>query len=163
MTGKGKLITVVGLPAAAILIAIVPQFEGMILRGYLDPIGIATKCAGDTTDVVVGQAYTREECQESLERQLVAHAEPVLRCTPGLEGRTYALAAAVSLAYNIGGPAYCKSTVARRLNEGDLAGACAAFSMWTRAGGRELPGLVKRRAVERALCERELEASDGSP
>jgi GH24 family phage-related lysozyme (muramidase) len=46
---------------------------------------------------------------------------------------------------------------ARKANAGDMPGACAELSRWTRAGGNELPGLVKRRAAERELCERGLQ------
>lgn len=155
---KKTLIGIVGAAAAALLFVMVPSYEGEVLTTYYDPVGIATVCYGDTAPdmAIPGVTYTREECLHSLERQLVAHAEPVLACTPGLEGHPNQLAAAVSLAYNIGPNAYCKSTVARRFNAGDWAGACAAFEMWTRAGGKTLPGLVRRRADERRLCERDL-------
>ena len=58
----------------------------------------------------------------------------------------------LSLSYNAGVSAFCRSTVARRANSGDLRGACEALMMWTRAGGRVVPGLVYRRKKERALC-----------
>lgn len=151
--GRKTLAAVVGAAAAAILFQTVPVHEGEGRVGYLDPVGIPTKCYGDTTNVVVGQRYTDAECRESLETQLIAHAEPVLKCTPVLQGKTYQLAAAVSFAYNIGTGAYCKSTAAKKFNAGDFAGACAEFSRWTLAKGKTLPGLVKRRAEERALCE----------
>jgi lysozyme len=160
---KKTLTSVVGAAAAALLYSIVPKFEGTNPVGYLDPIGIPTTCTGDTTNVAVGRRYSEAECRASLERQLIAHAEPVLRCTPGLSGRTYQLAAAVSFAYNVGVSAYCASTTARRFNAGDLRGACRALNQsdsgqpqWVTANGRVLPGLVKRRAEERALCERDL-------
>lgn len=161
--GKKTLVSVVGATAAAILFAIVPKFEGVVNRGYLDPIGIPTKCSGDTHDVTLGRRYSDAECRASLETQLIAHAEPVLKCTPGLKGRTYQLAAAVSFAYNIGTMAYCGSTTAKRFNAGDFKGACRAMNesdngraQWVTADGQVLPGLVKRRAEERALCERGL-------
>ncbi|MCG9076814.1 lysozyme [Laribacter hongkongensis] len=59
----------------------------------------------------------------------------------------------VSLAYNIGSGAFCSSTLVRKLNAGDYAGACAEIDRWTYAGGKRLPGLVKRREEERARCE----------
>ncbi|NYH13415.1 lysozyme [Paraburkholderia bryophila] len=175
---RKTLVGVVGAATAALLFSVVPRFEGVVLRGYLDPIGIPTKCMGDTHNVVLDKPYSDAECRESLETQLVAHAEPVLKCTPGLKGRTYQLAAAVSWAYNIGANAYCSSTTARRFNAGDYRGACKAMNesdsgkpQWVfancrfvvnpKTGQRErvcdtLPGLVTRRAQERALCERGL-------
>ncbi|MEX3951965.1 lysozyme [Paraburkholderia sp. EG287B] len=160
---KKTLVGVVGAATAALLLSTVPKLEGEVLRGYLDPVGIPTKCVGDTHDVVVGKVYSAAECRESLETQLIVHAEPVLKCTPGLKGRTYQLGAAVSFAYNVGTGAYCGSTTARRFNAGDYRGACKAMNesdsgkaQWVTSGGRVLPGLVKRRALERAICERGL-------
>jgi len=134
----------------------VPAHEGTIHKGYLDPAGIPTKCAGDTTNVVVGQVYTDEECRVSLDTQLLAHAAPVLKCSPQIKDRPYILAATIDLAYNIGPTAYCRSTVAARFKAGDFRGGCAAMSAWVYAGGKKLPGLIKRRADNRRLCERGL-------
>ncbi|KVD76971.1 glycosyl hydrolase [Burkholderia sp. ABCPW 14] len=160
---KKTLVCAVGAIAAGVLAVAVPKFEGVKLVGYLDPVGIPTKCMGDTRDVVVGQAYSEAECRASLEAHLITHAEAVLRCTPSLKARPYQLAAAVSFADNIGPTAYCSSTTAKRFSAGDLRGACRAMNeaddgrpQWVTARGRVLPGLVKRRAEERAICERGL-------
>jgi lysozyme len=122
------------------------------LRAYADVVGVWTICDGDTTNVRPGMVETRAGCTARLERQLVAHAEGVLRCVPALRGRDNQLVASVSLAYNIGVSAFCRSTVARRFNAGDWRGGCDAFLMWRFAGGREIRGLVLRRQRERALC-----------
>ncbi|MNN28568.1 Lysozyme RrrD [compost metagenome] len=143
----------VGAGVAAVLLTYVPSFEGMVLRGYKDPIGIVTACAGHTKTAVLGRPYTQAECLVLLEKDLVEHAEPVLACTPALKDKPGPLAGAVSLAFNIGAPKYCGSSAARRFNAGDIAGGCAAIEMWNKAGGKVLPGLVKRRATERAICE----------
>ena len=73
------------------------------------------------------------------------------------------MAAARSVVSQEGRTAYCGSTTAKRFNAGDWKGACRALNeadngrpQWVTAGGRVLPGLVKRRAEERALCERGL-------
>ncbi|AIO29296.1 lysozyme [Burkholderia cepacia] len=160
---KKTLASVVGAAAAALLFSMVPKFEGLELVARPDPIGIITACNGDTKDVHAGQRFTPAECHARLEQRLIEHAEPVLKCTPGLKGHTNQLAAAVSFAYNVGAGAYCGSTTAKRFNAGDWKGACRAMNeadngrpQWVTAGGRVLPGLVKRRAEERALCERGL-------
>jgi lysozyme len=62
-------------------------------------------------------------------------------------------AAYLSFAFNVGVNAFCGSTAVRKLNAGDRTGACAELSNWTRSGGKVLPGLVRRRAAERQLCE----------
>ncbi|MDR5800627.1 lysozyme [Caballeronia sp. LZ001] len=158
--GKAALAGIVGTVAATTLYCIVPRFEGVVHRGYLDPMGIATKCSGDTRNVVVGQAYSPGKCWESLNRQLMTHADDVLRCTPGLKDHPNQLAAAVSFAYNIGSRNYCASATAKRFNEHDWRGACRAMNesddgraQWVSSRGKVLPGLVKRRAEERSLCE----------
>jgi len=160
---KRTLQGTVGAGAAAMLLSIVPQFEGMVLRGYKDPIGIVTACAGHTKTAVLGRPYTREECLALLDRDLVDHAQGVLACAPVLSGHPNQTAAAVSFAYNIGVGAFCGSAAARRFNAGDWAGACRSMNQadngkpqWVWAGGKILPGLVKRRAAERALCETDL-------
>lgn len=60
-------------------------------------------------------------------------------------------AALVSFAYNLGCEALRGSTLMRRLNAGDIQGAADQFGQWIHAGGTTLPGLVRRRAAERAL------------
>ena len=58
-----------------------------------------------------------------------------------------------SLAYNIGPGSFCGSTLVKKLNQEDYAGACAEISRWVYAGGKKIQGLVNRRAKERAMCE----------
>lgn len=56
-----------------------------------------------------------------------------------------------SLVYNIGVGNFKSSTLLRKLNAGDLAGAADEFPKWNQAGGRVLAGLMARRGQERAL------------
>lgn len=58
----------------------------------------------------------------------------------------------VSLTFNIGEGAFCRSTLVRKLKAGDHAGACAEILRWDRFQGRPLAGLTKRRKDEHALC-----------
>jgi lysozyme len=61
----------------------------------------------------------------------------------------------VDAAYNIGVAAFCRSSMARRANAGDMAGACDALLLWNKVDGREVAGLTRRRQAERALCRGE--------
>lgn len=142
----------VGASCAALLLTCVPKFEGVILRGYRDPIGIVTACAGHTATAVLGRPYTPAECTKLLEADLISHADGVNACVrvPLTTGQR---AAFISFGFNVGVGNFCRSTMARKANAGDYRGACAELSKWTYAGGRQLPGLVKRRAAERAMCE----------
>lgn len=157
--GRKTLAAIVGATAAAILYVSIPEDEGTRHQAYRDIVGVWTICTGDTEDVRPGQVASKAECEARLERQLIAHAEPVMRCVPTLreDGRDHQRAAAVSLAYNIGTGAFCRSTAARRFNARDWRGGCDAFLMWNKAGGRVIRGLVLRRQRERAICLRGLQ------
>ena len=132
----------------------VASHEGYVPEAYRDPVGIWTKCFGDTYDVTPGMEYTFEQCLDSLNRQVLAHAAPVMKCIPELKERHYKTTAAmVSMAYNIGTGGFCRSSVAQKANAGDWEGACRRMSeIYRTAGGKELPGLVKRRVRESQLC-----------
>jgi len=152
---RAKLVAKIGAGATALAVPLVMLYEGTVLQSYRDPIGIITACVGHTgPELRMGQRYTRQQCEDMLYGDLLKHAQ-ALDCIkqPMTDGQK---AAFLSFAFNVGNRAFCDSTLARKANAGDMAGACAELSRWTRAGGRELPGLVKRRAAERELCERGL-------
>jgi lysozyme len=153
---KKTLAGVIGVAAAALLTATLATWEGDENVGYRDIAGIATNCRGNTKDVVVGRFYSDEECAIINDAQALAHVEPVLTCTPSLKGHPHQLAAAGSLAYNIGATAYCNSTVDRRFDAGDWKGACDAILMWDKVGGKPVRGLQNRRQYERSLCLKNL-------
>jgi lysozyme len=108
---------------------------------------------GHTAGVKMGDKTTPvRSLQVLLDEVDSVYAQGVRRCISAPMYQ-YEFSASVSLAYNIGVNAFCGSTVAKRFNAEDYAGACAAFDMWNKQGGKVLPGLVKRRAEERAVCE----------
>jgi lysozyme len=103
--------------------------------------------------VRMGDVITFEEGDRQFAIGLqVQYWRPYRRCldVSGIDPRTEA--SFVSLTWNIGTGGVCRSTALRRLNEGDLAGACEAMTWWNRAGGRVVRGLVNRRADEKRLC-----------
>lgn len=155
MSWKAKLIAIVGAGAAALAVPHVQHFEGTVFSTYRDPVGIITACTGHTgPELKMGKTYTREQCEEMLYKDLAKHAD-ALSCvrTPLTDGQR---AAFLSFAFNVGNDAFCLSTLVRKANAGDINGACAELSRWTYASGKELPGLVRRRAAERKLCEQGL-------
>ena len=155
MSDKAKLIAKIGGAAALLVRSAVPVYEGVILKTYRDPIGIVTACVGHTgPELEMGQTFTRAQCDDMLASDLLKHAA-ALDCikAPMKDGQK---AAFLSFAFNVGNGAFCGSTLARKANAGDMPGACAELSKWVYAGGKQLPGLVPRRASERAMCERDL-------
>lgn len=154
---KGPLFALLGAVAAAGLLISVPQDESggrEHLKAYRDIVGVWTICDGDTKNVAPGMVETREGCRKRLEDQLLAHAKPVMACTPRLaeKGRDYQRWAAVSLAYNVGVGAYCRSSVDSNFDAGQWRKGCDAILMWNKAGGRVVRGLALRRERERQIC-----------
>jgi lysozyme len=139
--------------AASTLVGIAVH-EGYREEAYIPvPGDVPTIGFGSTKNVHMGDKTTPERSLVRLLEEVDSvYAQGVRRCITAPMYQ-YEFAASVSLAYNIGVNAFCGSTVAKRFNAEDYAGACAAFDMWNRQGGKILPGLVKRRAEERAICE----------
>lgn len=142
--------TIIGGAALLLSVPFIAQWEGKRNDPYRDIVGVQTVCYGETN--VPMRRYTNDECLAMLNRSVAGYESAVLRCTPILADRPAQLAAATSLAYNIGTGAYCRSTAARKFNQGDFLGACQQFKRWNKAGGRVVPGLTNRRNAEYNLC-----------
>jgi lysozyme len=151
---KTRVVATVFAAIAAIAAPFVVHFEGSVSTGYADPVGIPTICVGHTgADVRVGQKATQAECDAWLRDDLTIAYADVVRCIR-VQLRPNEAAALTSFALNVGGDALCSSTLARLANAGMPALTwCAELDRWVFAQGQRLPGLVKRRATERELCE----------
>ncbi|MBA8838355.1 lysozyme [Ochrobactrum sp. RH2CCR150] len=141
--------------AMAAAVALVGAWEGVKLVAYPDQFanGLPTVCFGETRGVKLGDRYTMDECKKMLGSALVDFEMGMRRCltTPDkVPDKPYV--AFLSLSYNIGTGAFCRSSVARYANAGDYRKACDAISLYNRAGGRVVKGLANRRADERKLC-----------
>jgi lysozyme len=136
----------------ALATSTVVYFEGERLNPYYDPIGIVTDCVGHTKTAKMGVKNTHEQCMQKLATDFAEHNAGMMGCVKQpLPDHVHA--ALLSFTFNVGVYAFCKSALLQKLNIGDFAGACAELSRWVYAGGKALPGLVKRRAAERAMCE----------
>jgi len=136
---------------AGLCVTLVGGFEGLRTAAYSDPVGIPTICFGETRHVRVGDRATPAQCQALLASRLIDFEAGMAACLmPVVPDKTYA--ALLSFTYNVGIGAFCGSTLVRRANAGDLAGACNELPKWNRAAGIPLPGLTMRRAAERSLC-----------
>ena len=133
------------------------KFEGYYAKPYQCPAGVWTYGVGATRDVN-GMPVTpstppisKEVAHDLLMRQLVGYQNGTLGACPILAAYPLKLAAITDFAYNLGLGRLKASTLRRRINEGNWAEAAIELMRWTRGGGRELPGLVRRRAAEREL------------
>lgn len=141
--------------AVAVATPMVVSHEGWVTKTYADPIAKLTACAGVTEGVVRGRVYTERQCQDMTSQALLKHALAIRPCLPE-NLPTDTRAAFVSFGYNVGAAKFCASTISYDATHGRLPQACAGLSKWVYAGGRVYPGLVARRAEERALCEKGL-------
>ncbi len=134
-------------------LALIEQFEGFRGDWYLDPVGIRTIAFGWTHALPPGYdpPLTRAQGRQLLRQTVGSYGAAVRRLVsvPLLQTQYDAL---VSFTYNLGPTNLAASTLLRKLNAGEP-GVGAEFERWIRAGGQVLPGLVRRRAAERALFE----------
>lgn len=137
-------------------LAIIREFEGCELVAYPDPGSGGdpwTVGYGATGDGIgPGTIWTQEQANERL-------AADVARFDAGVMARVrvplapHERAALVSFAYNVGLQAFGHSTLLRKLNAGDKAGAIREFARWNKASGKVMAGLTRRRAAEAALFQ----------
>ena len=148
------------------------RYEGCRNKPYLCPADIWTVGYGhvlyqdqirlpvvtDKPNIVVRKKYSlkpednrvwsKEEINQLFSDDVASFERGVLRLVPGCVGRQGSFDALVSFAFNAGLGNLQRSTIRMRANRGDWEGAAEAFMMWTKGGGRVLPGLVKRRKAE---------------
>lgn len=149
------------------VIEMIKHHEGVRLRPYrcpallwtvgvghvIDPKHIGIKLE-DRKNLPIPDGWDRTLSMDEVNRILVADLDRfeagVLRlCPNGLTASR--LGALVSFSFNVGLGNLQRSSIRMKHNRGDYEGAAEAFMMWTKAGGKELPGLVKRRKDERNL------------
>ena len=130
---------------------LIREFEGLRLSAYRDAVGVLTIGYGHTKGVCPGQVITEADAErllredlEPIERQLTADLgeDGVLQCQ---------FDALCSFCFNLGVGAYMKSTLRKYVKAGRDDDAGKEFAKWVHAGGRVLPGLVRRRKAEAAL------------
>ena len=146
---------------AAAVTTVFISVEGLKLYAYPDPATKGypwTACVGETrlpdgSPIRPGMSFTLDQCKTMLINRADQFATALERCVPSavnMPAQRYV--AHLSLAYNIGPGAYCKSSVARLQNAGQTRAACDYFLKWNRAAGMVMRGLTNRRQHERAMC-----------
>jgi lysozyme len=143
-------------------IALIKHFESCMkavpggFQAYLDPIRVLTIGWGHTNDngrqFDANSIWTQAECDTEFlnDMAIFEKAANSLVTVPLNQGEFDAL---VSFTFNVGAGNLKSSTLLRKLNAGDFAGAAQEFPRWNKAGGEVLPGLVKRRAAEALLFQ----------
>ena len=137
---------------------LVKHAEGFSSRPYLCPAGKPT--------IGYGATHYPDGHSVSLHDDPISETEASLMLSAMLDDYAAAIAglihvplaqgqfdALVDFAYNCGVSNLAGSTLLKFVNAGNFALAAAEFGKWTHGGGKELPGLVARRAAERKLFE----------
>jgi len=140
--------------------ALCRQFEGFRAKPYLCPAGIPTIGYGSTyysdgrkvalTDRPISEPDARSLLLAELQH---TYAPGVLRLCPGLAPNERRFNAIVDFTYNLGVGRLQTSTLRRKINAQDWDGAKEQLMLWTRGGGKVLPGLLKRRQAECLLMD----------
>lgn len=140
--------------------ALCKQFEGFKGKPYLCPAGIPTIGYGSTyysdgRKVTLNDSPISEEAAAALLLHELQHTylPGVLRNCPILGTDVKKCNAIVDFAYNLGVGRLQTSTLRRKINQQDWAGAKDQLMLWTKGGGRVLPGLLKRRTAECVLLD----------
>ena len=92
-----------------------------------------------------------DEVDRILSQDLGRFERGVVRLCPAAVGRQGVFDALVSFAFNVGLGNLQRSSLRMKTNRGEFDKAAEEFMKWTKAGGRVLPGLVKRRQDEQRL------------
>ncbi|ARF51111.1 lysozyme [Pantoea stewartii] len=131
-------------------INLIKRFEGLEIEAYRDSVNIPTIGYGHTRGVKMGDVITGEQADAFLREDLQV-AELTINTNVKVKLTQNQFDALTSFVFNLGSGNFVKSTLLKKLNLGDYAGAADEFGRWVNAGGKQLAGLVKRRAAEREV------------
>lgn len=136
-------------------LALIRRFEGFRANAYRCPAGVWTIGFGHTSmagppAVSPGMTIGEDEANRILAADVARFADEVgpLLARPVTAAQFSAL---VSFAYNVGTPAFRRSSVLKAVNDGQPDAVPRCLRQWVKAGGRVLPGLERRRAAEAEL------------
>ena len=129
----------------------IATWEGFSGNAYQDIVNVWTIGFGSTKGVKSGDTI---DPVKALQRKLddVQKFEGAIKQCVKVPLHQHEYDAYLSLAYNIGPIAFCNSTLVRRLNDQDYAGACREILRWDKAGGKPVRGLTLRREAEHKQC-----------
>lgn len=147
-----KRLAVAGLSLSAVGLLTIAKWEGFSDKAYIPVAGdVPTIGFGSTEGVKIGDTITPQKALERLLRDVGVAESAIGRCVKvPLSQSEYN--AFTTFAFNVGAEAFCSSTLVKKLNAGDYAGACQELRRWVYVDGRRVQGLVNRREAEYRLC-----------
>ena len=153
---------------SAVAIEMIKHHEGLRTKPYRCPALLWTVGVGHVIDpthaavkyeerknLPVPEGWDRilsmGEVDAILAKDLGRFERGVLRLCPAAAGRQGVFDALVSFSFNVGLGNLQRSSLRMKTNRGDFEGAASEFMKWTKAAGKVLPGLVKRRLDEQRV------------
>lgn len=106
------------------------------------------------------RVWSQEEIDQLFANDIASFERGVLRLAPNLYGNQGAFDACTSFAFNAGLGNFQRSTIRMKIGRKEWKEAAEAFMQWTRGGGKELPGLKRRRQKEKALFLSAMQTED---
>lgn len=158
LTLRNKLVGVIVGGLGVIIIVVVmlgnaDGFEGRRYYVYQDVVGVWIVCDGYIgIDIRRGYRYIDKECDNLFKvdlRKVVSVIDSLIKV------RIFELirVAFYFFIYNVGFGVFVSSTLLKKLNFGDVSGACKELQRWIYVGGKQWKGLIIRREIEREVCE----------
>lgn len=130
---------------------LIKTFEGFASTAYYDAAGKLTIGYGHLIKAGEDFNFIDKAQAEKLLINDMAVAENAVNSYAKVPISANQKDALVSFVFNLGSGNFANSTLLKKLNAGDYAGAANEFDRWVYAGGKVIPGLVERRAKEKAL------------
>ena len=144
-----------GLSLSAVGLLTIAKWEGFSDHAYIPvPGDVPTIGFGSTEGVKMGDTITVPKALERLRRDVGVAESAIGRCVK-VPLSTSEYDAFTSFAFNVGSEAFCSSTLVKKLNAGDYAGACAELKRWVFVQKKMVEGLANRREDEYKLCTQE--------
>lgn len=144
---------VAGLALSAAGLAAITTYEGYSDTVYVPIPGDVPTAGYGHADIrlPVGKHITKGEALKWLSEDVKQAEEAVKRCVR-VPLTTHEYSAYVSFTYNIGGSAFCNSTLVKLLNQANYKAACDQLHRWVYSNGKKIKGLENRRNMEALTC-----------
>lgn len=147
-----KRVPVKSLALSATLLVSLAGYEGYRSNAYEDIVGVPTIGFGTTEGVEIGDRIDPIRALVRLQDDADKHARGFSQCLGDVPLAQHEYDAYISWTYNVGISAACGSTLMKKLKAHDYEGACKELLRWKYAGGKVVPGLIKRRLKEYSTC-----------
>ena len=133
-------------------LALIRHFEGRRLNAYRCPAGKWTIGYGHTRSTIAGMVITEEQAEALLKEDVEGPALKIVE-TVKVPLNDNQFAALVSFVFNVGPGSFARSSLLRRLNDGEYTAIPNELMRWVHVKGVPSPGLIRRRTAEALLWQ----------